>query len=71
MKIVLDLSIAKDNTTKTTLADGSKKHTYSGLITNETLGQVITAKKTPSNIKLAIHEGSVSLTLKQGFESII
>ena len=71
MKIVLDLSIAKDNANKTTLFGNAKKLKYSGLITNETLEQVMTAKKTPSNIKLAIYEGIVSLTLKPGFDGII
>lgn len=70
-RIAMDLSIARDNATKTTLFGNAKKLKYSGLITNETLEQVMTAKKTPSNIKLAIYEGIVSLTLKPGFDGII
>ena len=70
-RIAMDLSIARDNATKRTLFGNAKKLKYSGLITNETLEQVMTAKKTPSNIKLAIYEGIVSLTLKPGFDGII
>ena len=71
MKIVSDLNIAKDHTSKTTLADSTKKYGYSGLITHGSREIVATAKTTSSNIKLAIHYGAVSLTLKQGFDNII